>query len=379
MTDPTIYLDERGHVKMLKVADPELKEVLVPIQDDSTLEEPVTLDMIAELTEEELEEEFNKLSTSDKIKYNQWVEFHEAYQRTHGIAGTSSQIFSYISDLNKPAIPPEVAKEELVNVDIDEEQVQIVKMVDKDGKMIKKVKPILIKKELDREHATKIPFKRHLGEIIFTDAERVPLRTTPPVEYFEEATDDEDYKEDEEVISIESDSSAAKSMLDEDFETTDPMMFDASLMKITTGLKQAAEGFEELPKILPSVPVTDIPKLIEETPLPYLTPFSKEMVQALQSVGEERLVDLALHEEHSKGASQVSLMLKYGVIRNRLNKVITGKSRPGGSQYQQTVKKEMKDKPATPWKKEIQVKTKTSTQAEVPKKGEGRDKSNTRK
>ena len=113
MTDPTIDLDERGYVKMLKVADPEVKEVLVPIQDDNTLEEPVTLDIIEELTEEELEEEFNKLSTSDKIKYNQWVEFHEAYQRTHGIAGTSSQIFHYISGLNKPTIPPEVAKEEL--------------------------------------------------------------------------------------------------------------------------------------------------------------------------------------------------------------------------------------------------------------------------
>ena len=379
MTDPTINLDERGQMKMLKVADPEVKEVLVPIQDDDTLEEPVTLDIIEELTEEELEEEFNKLSASDKIKYNQWVEFHEAYQRTHGITGTSSQIFCYISDLNKPAIPPEVAKEELANVDIDEEQVQIVKIVDKDGKMVKKVKPILIKKELNREHATKIPFERHLGEIIFTDAERVPLHTTPAVKYFEEATDDEDYKEDEEVISIESDSTAAKSMLDEDFKTTDPMMFDASLMKITTGLKQDTEGFEELHKMLPSVLVTDIPKLIEETPLPYLTPLSKEMVQALQSVGEERLVDLALCEEHSKGASQVSLILKYGVTRNRLHKVITGTSRPGGSQYQQTVKKEMKNRPATPLKKEIQVKTETSTQAEVPKKGKGRGKSSTQK
>ena len=105
--------------------------------------------------------------------------------------------------------------------------------------------------------------------------------------------------------------------------------------------------------MLPSVPVTDIPKLIEETPLPYLTPLSKAMVQALQSVGEERLVDLALCEEHGKGASQVSLILKYGVTRNRLHKIITGTSRPGGSQYQQTVKKEMKDRPATPGKKEI--------------------------
>ena len=142
-----------------------------------------------------------------------------------------------------------MAKEELTNIDIDEEQLQIIKMVDKDGKMVKKVKPILIRKELDRE--------------------------TEPVEYYEEATDDEDYKEDDKVISIESDSTATESMLDEDFKTTDPMMFDASLMKITAGLRQAAEGFEELQKMILSVPVTTMSKLIEETPLPYLTPLSK--------------------------------------------------------------------------------------------------------
>ena len=269
MTDPTIELAEDGSVKMLRVADPEVREVLVPIQEDDTLEEPTTLDVIPELTEE-LEDEFNKLSASDKIRYNQRVELHEHYQRTHGIAGTSSQIICYISDMNKPAIPTEIAKEELANVDIDEEQVQIMKMVDKDGKMVKKVKPILIKKELDREHATIIPFKRHFGEVIFTDAERVPFHTTPPVEYVEEVTDDEDYKEDDEVISIESNSSAAESMLDDDFETTNPLMFDTSLVKITTGLKQAAEGFEELWKMLLNIPVADIPKLVEEVPLPNL-------------------------------------------------------------------------------------------------------------
>ena len=270
--------------------------------------------------------------------------------------------------MNKLAIPTEIAKEELANVDVDEEQVQIVKMVDKEGKMVKKVKLILIKKELNREHATIIPFERHPGELTFMDAERVPFHTTPPVEYLEEVMDDEDYKEDDEVISIESDSSAAESMLDDDFETTNPLAFDTSLVKITTGLKQAAEGFEELQKMLLSIPVTDIPKLVKEVPLPYLTLMSKVMVQGLQSVGEEKLIDLTLREEHDKGASQVSLMLKYGVTRNQLHKIITGASRPGGSQYQQqTVKKEMKDKPATQKKKGIQVKTETSALVVVPK------------
>ena len=129
------------------------------------------LDIIQELTEEELEEEFRKLLASNKIRYNQWVQFHHDYQQTHGIASTSSQILRYISNLNKPAIPTETAKAELEEVDINEHQVQIIKMVDKDGKMVKKVKLILIKKEINREYASRVPFEKHVGEISFEDDE----------------------------------------------------------------------------------------------------------------------------------------------------------------------------------------------------------------
>ena len=82
-------------------------------------------------------------------------------------------------------------------------------------------------------------------------------------------TDDEDYKKDDEVLSIESDSSTVVSMLDEDFEDTNPAKFDASLVKITTGLQQAAEGYKELRNMIPTIPVTNIPRHIEQTPLPY--------------------------------------------------------------------------------------------------------------
>ena len=73
MMGPTIQLDARGEVKMLKVADPKVREILVPLEEDENIEEPVGLDIIQELTEEELEEELSKLSASDKIRYNQWV------------------------------------------------------------------------------------------------------------------------------------------------------------------------------------------------------------------------------------------------------------------------------------------------------------------
>ena len=115
-------------------------------------------------------------------------------------------------------------------------------MVDKDGKVVKKVKPILIKKEIERNYARLEQFKKYVREMSFTDEERVAYREVPLTPCDKGVTDDGDYREDDEILSVESDSSAVQNMLDKDFENTDPMKFDASLMKVTAGLRQAAEG-----------------------------------------------------------------------------------------------------------------------------------------
>ena len=47
-------------------------------------------------------------------------------------------------------------------------------------------------------------------------------------------------------------------MTDDDFETTDPMKIDQALQQIVQGLRQAADGYETLRDILPTVPVTDV-------------------------------------------------------------------------------------------------------------------------
>ena len=74
MADPTVQLDSQGKVKRLKVTAPDVEHYLVPLgEDDEEIEEVSSLDIIQELTEEELEEEFRKLSASNKIKFNQWV------------------------------------------------------------------------------------------------------------------------------------------------------------------------------------------------------------------------------------------------------------------------------------------------------------------
>ena len=97
-------------------------------------------------------------------------------------------------------------------------------------------------------------------------------------------------------------------------------------------------------------------------------------------MGEDKLVDKALYKEFQKGASQVSLMSKYGITRNRLYKVITGTTRPGGSQYQQGLKRETKDKRKDAAPKEVTIKSEMKeeqeTEAPAPTdRGKGRGKS----
>ena len=136
-------------------------------------------------------------------------------------------------------------------------------MIDKDGKEVKKVKPILIKKEITTNYATQVPFELGPDEDIFffTDKEHVPYADRPYEPKIEEETDDDDYVDDDVSIEVDSDSSDAFSMLDENFEDTDPLKIDDALQQIVKGLCQATDGFEVLKDLLPTIPVTDMAKI----------------------------------------------------------------------------------------------------------------------
>ena len=225
-------------------------------------------------------------------------------------------------------------------------------MVDKDGKEVKQVKPILIKKEINTDYATQVPFELGPGEdiFLFTDEERVPYAEQPYKSKSEEEADDDSYLEDDIPIEVDSDSSEALSMTDDDFKTTDPTKIDQALQQIVQGLHQAADGYENLRDILPTVLVTDVVGIVQIAPTPYLQPMSKAAIQALQTLGEEHLVNQACLVEFEKGVCQAALIRKYGIGRARLYKAIHGKIHPGGTQCQTnkkegSVKIEIKTKP----------------------------------
>ena len=184
-----------------------------------------------------MEEQFQALSASDKLRYNQWYAFHHEYQHRNNIAGTATQIIRHILNQNKLNIPPIIAQTEIADVEVDEDLGQIIQMEDRDGNVVKRVKPILIKKEISQESASVLPFEDDDAPH-FTDTERVPFRETPRGPYNEEVTDEEDYVADGHPIDIDTDSSAALSMTDDEFEATSPHKIDDTLQDIIEGLKR---------------------------------------------------------------------------------------------------------------------------------------------
>ena len=99
--------------------------------------------------------------------------------------------------------------------------------------------------------------------------------------------------------------------------------------------------------LLPTIPVTEVAEIVQAAPTLYLQPMSKTAIHTLQTLGEDQLINQACVLEHQAGVSQVSLMRKYSIGRDRLYKALHGeKISPGGTQYVALKKEDNKEEPA---------------------------------
>ena len=122
MADPTVRLDEEGEMMrmMNREGDPEILKIMEAkdLKGNPEKESDPDFDYYANLTEEEIAREFEKLTPADKIRYNEWFDFHSRYQKNTGIGGTISQIILGISNQNKPLIPDEIPKRSLKKLNL---------------------------------------------------------------------------------------------------------------------------------------------------------------------------------------------------------------------------------------------------------------------
>ena len=93
------------------------------------------------------------------------TEFHEEYQHVFGEKASIQTIMKRrISHMNPP-IPKSVYEEEMQNAHLDTNEVIIEYMTNAHGNKIKKLKPLLIKSEPDREYAQHIPSNDNLPAV----------------------------------------------------------------------------------------------------------------------------------------------------------------------------------------------------------------------
>ena len=94
MADPTVRLDEEGKVMRMvnREGDPEIAKIMEAKDTKGNLEKESDpdFDYYANLTEKEIAKEFQKLSPVDKLRYNEWLDFHTKYQQNTGIGGIIS-------------------------------------------------------------------------------------------------------------------------------------------------------------------------------------------------------------------------------------------------------------------------------------------------
>ena len=161
------------------------------------------------------------------------TELHEEYQHVFGEKASICTIMKHrISHMNPP-IPKSVCEEEMQNANLDTNEVIIEYMTDAQGNKIKKLKPLLIKSEPDREYAQCIPSDDNLPAV---PEEKFIQKREVTVDSNSESISSNDESSDDRTVTADSDSSTTSS-----FEET-PCKWEADSRVIEATLHQTAMG-----------------------------------------------------------------------------------------------------------------------------------------
>ena len=267
-------------------------------------------------------------------KLQHMVEFHEEYQCIFGEKASVRTIMkNRITHMNPP-MPDSVCKEEMQNA-TTENDVIIEYITDAQGRKVKKLKPLLIKSEPDREYTQHIHSDDNLLNI---PEDNFMQKREVTVDSYSE-TISSDSASDDRTITAETENSSSnmedniedKSCIKE-ANATD---IEALLHRIASGLQNAAEGYMSLDSHITKLNPYEIPQIITQIPPP---PIDAPMPirKALTIDGESKVVNHLLRGEYEMtNTSWSKLQKKYSLSKNKIYSANKGKRRPGGSQYWQ--------------------------------------------
>ena len=208
---------------------------------------------------------------------------------------------------------------------------------------LKKLKPMLIKSEPDREYAQHIHSDDDLPAV---PEENFTQKREVTMDSYSESISSNDKSSDDRTVTADSDSSAALGFEETPCEwEANSKGIEATLHQIVTGLQSAAEGYLTLASHISKVVPYELPQVIVQIPPPAMD-VPMPIRKALLVDRENKAVNYLLHGEYTLNKTSWSkLQKKYNVSRNKIYAALKGKGRPRGSKYRQ--KRKQKVKPET--------------------------------
>ena len=218
------------------------------------------------------------------------------------------------------------------NATIDNDVI-IEYITDAPGRKVKKLKPLLIKSEPDREYTQHIHSDDNppnIPEDTFIQKKEVTVDS-----YSE--TISSDSSSEERTITAETENSMS-SMEDnvEDsscIKENNAMEIEASLHQIATSLQSAAEGYMSLASHINKLNPYELPQVIAQIPPPPINvPMPIRIAITIDS--KDKVVNHLLCGEYElTNTSWSKLQKKYSLSKNKIYSALKGKRRPGGLQY----------------------------------------------
>ena len=239
-----------------------------------------------------------------------------------------------------PPMPDSICKEEMQNATVDVNDVIIEYITDAQGRKIKKLKPVLVKTEPDREYTQHVNSDDNLPNV---PEDKFIQRREVTIDSYSE-TISSDSSSDDNTMTADSDGSTS-SMEDKSCVwETDSTSIEATLHQIASGLWNAAEGYLTLASHVSKLAPYELPQVnaqIPPSPIDVPMPIRK----ALSMEGEDRVINYLLHGEYEMtNTSWSKLQKKYNISKNKIYSALKGKRRPRGSQYQQKKKQTIRPK-----------------------------------
>ena len=248
----------------------------------------------AESTDTEVNQDTSNWSEQEKKKLQHMTEFHAEYQHVFGEkASVRSIMKKRICNMNPP-MSKLVCEKEMQNAELDKDEVIIEFMTDTQGNKIKKLRPVFIKSDPDRDHVLHLNCDENLPDM---PEESFTMERERIVDSYSEYISLGDEPSNAMTITVDSDSSEVANFEDATVGwELDPKRIKATLHKIAAGLKNASDGLLDLASCITHAAPYELLHIIAQVPPPpmnVLMPIRK----ALLVDGESKTICYLIHGE----------------------------------------------------------------------------------